>query len=85
MTSQSIPNSTWSAEWSNTGEGGYDYFQVPDGLSYFKVESSTHHMSVDFETLLGVTVRVTNSEKTVIWNKVPIGESYSYKLSSSSK
>ena len=85
MTSQSIPNSTWSAEWSNTGEGGYDYFQVPDGLSYYKVESSTHHMSVDFETLLGVTVRVTNAEKAVIWNRTPIGESYSYKLSSSSK
>lgn len=85
ITSQSIANTTWRGYWSNTGEGGFEYTQVADGLSYYKVESSTHHMSVDFETLLGVTVHVTNSEKTVIWNKVPIGESYSYKLSSSSK
>ena len=85
ITSQFMANSTWSSYWSNTGEGGYEYVQVADGYSHYKIESSTHHMSVDFETLLGVTVHVTNSEKTVIWNKVPIGESYSYKLSSSSK
>ena len=85
MTSQSKANTTWSSSWSNSGEGGYEYYQVADGLSYFKVESSTHHMSVDFETLLGVTVHVANAENTVIWNKVPIGESYSYKLSNSSK
>lgn len=85
ITSQFMANSTWSGYWSNTGEGGYEYVQVADGYSHYKIESSTHHMSVDIETLLGVTVHVTNSEKTVIWNKVPIGESYSYKLSSSSK
>lgn len=85
ITSQFMSNTTWSGYWSNTGEGGFEYIQVSDGISHYKIESSTHHMSVDFETLLGVTVRVSNAEKTVIWNRTPIGESYSYKLSSSSK
>lgn len=80
MTSQSIANSTWEARWSNTGEGGWDYYQVPDGLSYFKVESSTHNMIIDFEKLLGVTVNITNSERDVVVNGKPISTRHSYQL-----
>lgn len=80
MTSQSIANSTWESRWSNTGEGGWDYYQVADGLSYFKIESSTHHMTVDFEKLLGVSVNITNSERDVVINGKPISIKYSYQL-----
>lgn len=85
ITSQSIANSTWKGEWSNTGEGGFEYSQVPDGYSYYKIESSTHNMTIDFETLLGVTVHVTNSERDVVINGTPIRQTYDYKLSTSSR
>ena len=85
ITSQFIANSTWSGYWSNTGEGGYEYVQVPDGNSFYKIVSSTHHMSMDFETLLGATVYITNSERDVIINGTPISVKYSYPLSASSR
>lgn len=81
ITSQFMENSKWSGSWSNTGDGGFEYIKVSDGYSYFKIESSTHHLQVDFEKLDGITVNVTNSERDVILNKVPINKGkYSYKL-----
>lgn len=81
ITSQFMENSKWSGSWSSTGEGGFEYIKVSDGYSYFKIESSTHHLQVDFEKLDGITVNVTNSERDVILNKVPISKGkYSYKL-----
>lgn len=81
ITSQFMENSKWSGIWSNTGDGGFEYIKVSDGYSYFKIESSTHHLQVDFEKLDGITVNVTNSERDVILNKVPINKGkYSYKL-----
>lgn len=81
ITSQFMENSKWSGSWSNTGDGGFEYIKVSDGYSYFKIESSTHHLQVDFEKLDGITVNVTNSERDVILNKVPISKGkYSYKL-----
>lgn len=81
ITSQFMENSKWSGSWSNKGDGGFEYIKVSDGYSYFKIESSTHHLQVDFEKLDGITVNVTNSERDVILNKVPINKGkYSYKL-----
>lgn len=83
ITNQYENNTGWETRWNNGGEGFEEYFVVPDGVSHYKIESSTHFMTVQFEALLGASVHVSNSEKTVVWNKVPIGESYTYKLTSS--
>lgn len=81
ITSQFMSNSKWSGSWSNTGEGGFEYTQVDDGVSFFKIVSSTHHMKLAFEVIDGITVNVSNSERDVVLNGtvIPSGR-YSYKL-----
>lgn len=85
ITTQFQNNTKWAGQWSNTGEGGWEYYIVSDGVSYYKIESSTHHLKVDFESMLGVTVHVSNSERDVIYNGRPIDKTYSYKISESSR
>lgn len=80
MQNQFIANTTWKGEWSNSGDGGFEYVQVPDGVSYFKVESSTHHMTIVFEKLSGITVSIANSERDVEINGTAISTKHSYKL-----
>ena len=47
----------------------------------FVVVSSTHYLTVDFESLLGVRVNVTCPTETVVWNGEEIKEgSYSYTI-----
>lgn len=81
ITNQRIANSTWRGHWDDSGEGGWQYAQEPDGYSYYTIESSAHHMTLAFEVIDGITVNVTNSERDVFINKVavPVGR-YSYRL-----
>lgn len=80
ITSQFQSNTTWSGQWSNTGEGGWDYYVVGDGVSYYTIVSSTHNLKVDFERMIGMKVHVSNRERDVIYNGTPIDKTYSYQL-----
>ena len=86
LTNISIKNTRWDAVWNNAFEGFMEYFVVDDGLSFFEVDSTVHHIKLDFEALLGVRVNVTCTDETVVLNGTPVeGGKHSYTISGGGK
>ena len=81
MTNCTIKNTKWVSEWLDVMDGIEQWWEVDDGYANFVVVSSTHHLTVDFESLLGVRVNVTCPTETVVWNGEEVkGGSYSYTI-----
>ena len=81
MTNCTIKNTKWVSEWIDAMDGIEQWWEVDDGYTNFVVVSSTHYLTVDFESLLGVRVNVTCPTETVVWNGEEIKEgSYSYTI-----
>lgn len=86
LTNISIKNTRWEEVWNNSFEGFMEYFVVDDGLSFFEVDSTVHHIKLDFEALLGVRVNVTCTDETVVLNGTPVeGGKHSYTISGGGK
>ena len=86
LTNISIKNTRWDAVWNNAFEGFLEYFVVDDGMSFFEVDSTVHHIKLDFEALLGVKVNVTCTDETVILNGTKVeGGKHSYTISGGGK
>ena len=86
LTNISIKNTRWDAVWNNAFEGFLEYFVVDDGMSFFEVDSTVHHIKLDFEALLGVRVNVTCTDETVVLNGTPVeGGKHSYTISGGGK
>ena len=54
-----IKNTTWKSEWLDIMDGVEQWWEVDDGYANYVVDSSVHHITLDFEALLGVRVNVT--------------------------
>ena len=86
LTNISIKNTRWDAVWNNAFEGFLEYFVVDDGMSFFEVDSTVHHIKLDFEALLGVRVNVTCTDETVVLNGTKVeGGKHSYTISGGGK
>ena len=86
LTNISIKNTRWDAVWNNAFEGFLEYFVVDDGMSFFEVDSTVHHIKLDFEALLGVRVNVTCTDETVVLNGTQVeGGKHSYTISGGGK
>ena len=86
LTNISIKNTRWDAVWNNAFEGFLEYFVVDDGMSFFEVDSTVHHIKLDFEALLGVSVNVTCTDETVVLNGTKVeGGKHSYTISGGGK
>ena len=86
LTNITIKNTKWVSEWIDAFDGIEQWYEVDDGYSNYVVESSVHHITLDFEVLLGVRVNVTCTDETVVLNgnKVEDGK-YSYTISGGGK
>ena len=86
LTNISIKNTRWDAVWNHAFEGSLECFVVGDGMSFFEVGSTVHHIKLDFEALLGVRVNVTCTDETVVLNGTKgEGGKHSYTLSGGGK
>ena len=81
-----IKNTKWVSEWLDVMDGIEQWWQVDDGYSNYVVDSSVHHITLDFEALLGVRVNVTCTDETVVLNGTKVeGGKHSYTISGGGK
>ncbi len=86
LTNITIKNTKWVSEWIDAFDGIEQWYEVDDGYSNYVVESSVHHITLDFEVLLGVRVNVTCTDETVVLNGTPVENGkYSYTISGGGK
>ena len=81
-----IKNTTWESEWLDIMDGVEQWWEVDDGYANYVVDSSVHHITLDFEALLGVRVNVTCTDETVVLNGTKVeGGKHSYTISGGGK
>ena len=81
-----IKNTTWKSEWLDIMDGVEQWWEVDDGYANYVVDSSVHHVTLDFEALLGVRVNVTCTDETVVLNGTKVeGGKHSYTISGGGK
>ena len=81
-----IKNTTWESEWLDIMDGVEQWWEVDDGYANYVVDSSVHHITLDFEALLGVRVNVTCTDETVVLNGTQVeGGKHSYTISGGGK
>ena len=81
-----IKNTKWVSEWLDVMDGIEQWWQVDDGYANYVVDSSVHHITLDFEALLGVRVNVTCTDETVVLNGTKVeGGKHSYTISGGGK
>ena len=86
LTNITIKNTTWESEWLDIMDGVEQWWEVDDGYANYVVDSSVHHVTLDFEALLGVRVNVTCTDETVVLNGTKVeGGRHTYTISGGGK
>lgn len=78
-----IQNTKWEYQWDEVVQTYWPVI-VDDGYSNYTVESTTHHITLDFEKVKGLTVRVKNKDisdfSTLVINGTQMNGSLEYPL-----